>query len=130
MSLLQHAQWNPNTSAKNDERISHNDKPKYSLVSVNAIVLEVSMHPEQGIKVMQVGIVSKFVGKGMMGVRVLVLPQHGVGQQTHTPDTDIINPGCPTHGKVTCIVTRRSNQPSSNSQSETTENDSLCNHGI
>jgi hypothetical protein len=87
---LNHAPWNPNGSSKHNEEIGKHDARKIRLTFVNAFVWKRFVNPQQHFKMMQIWIVIKVIGKGMMGTRVLMLPQDGVANHGHAPNTPFI----------------------------------------
>ncbi len=82
------------------------------------LVADLSVDPQEQIKVMQIRILAVFVRVRMMPIRVLVLPQNRVANEKHGPDAPFVDPGCSTGGKVTGIVSQGPHQPTGNGKEE------------
>jgi hypothetical protein len=54
-----------------------------------------------------------------------MLPQNGIAQEGHAPNTNVIDFGMVRYGKVSCIVTQCAKEPTKEGQEEGSEDGTL-----
>jgi hypothetical protein len=117
-----HAPWNPKTRPKDDKHVRKDDVYPVGLISKDGLVGKFAMHSQQEIKMMQIGIMIKFIGKTVMGVRMLVLPQNGIFNQGHGPNSPFVDCRKTTDGKMARIMPQGTHEPSKDGKEKRTPN--------
>jgi hypothetical protein len=65
---------------------------------------------------MQIWITIEFIGMRVMSIGVLMLPQNGIAQKGHGPNTNIIDKWDVRYCKVPSVMAQCTNQPAEDSK--------------